>query len=346
MPEPTVTILMPAYNAEKYLRESIDSILGQTYKDFKLLIIDDGSTDQTASIISSYTDPRVAYVKNDQNIGLVKTLNKGIELIQSTYIVRMDADDLAVSQRLEWQVAFMEQHPEIGVSGGLYRIFGNESGIPTIPLQHEDIKAALLFASLICHPAVIMRRSLFNDPAVRYGVPFEFNDEYGHKILELEDFALWQKLKSKTRFANMDKVLIDYRREGQNLTAQKTDIIFERKRKYYTYLLNELGVIPGDLNLALHISLKYVANAKQPKDIISFRKYLDELLVQNRKKNIYLQEALEKVIENLWLELFYYLPPKGVSYVRAYKQAGKIIQKNQMLYFLKYSVNRIIGRNV
>ena len=277
-------------------------------------------------------------------MGLVKTLNKGIDLIRSPYIARMDADDLAVPQRLEWQIAFMEQHPEVGVCGGLYRIFGNESGVPSIPSEHDDIKAALLFASLICHPAVIMRRSLFDDPDSRYGVPFDFNDEFGHKILELEDFALWQKLKSKTRFANLDKIVIDYRREGQNLTAQKTEIIFERKQKFYTYLLRELDVVPGNLNLALHISLKYISHAQKPEDIFLFRNYLDELLMQNKKKSIYPPQALHLFIEKMWLELFYYLPSKGWSFVRAYKQAGKTIHKDQLMYFFKYSVNKMIGR--
>jgi glycosyltransferase involved in cell wall biosynthesis len=344
MNQPSVTILMPAYNAEKYIRESINSLLIQTYSNFKLLIIDDGSTDQTAKIISSYNDPRIACIKNHENIGLVKTLNRGIELASTTYILRMDADDIAMPQRLEWQVDFMEKHPEVGVSGGWYRIFGNESGIPFLPEKDEDIKAALLFASLICHPTVIMRRSLFDDPGIRYGASFDFNDEFGHKILELEDFALWQKLKSKTKFANLNKVLINYRREGQNLTAKKTELIFERKKKFYTYLLNELDVVPSHMNLLLHIGLKYISSSESPGDVIAFRNYLDELRNQNIKTKVYPQQALERVIANQWQQLFYHLPSKGREYILAYKQAGKTIHRNQWMYYLKYLVNRFIGR--
>lgn len=342
---PVVTVLMPVYNAEKYIGVSIDSMLKQTLRNFVLLIIDDGSTDDTAGIIASYTDSRIRNIRNEQNRGVLKSLNLGIELSNTPFIARMDADDIAVPERLEWQVDFMKKNPQIGVSGGLFRMFGNETGIPDLPYEHEHIHASLLFASKICHPTVIMRRELFKDPAMRYGFPFEFDDEFGHKISEMEDFGLWQKLKSKTRFANLDKVLVHYRMEGQNISSKKTELIIERKKKHYLHLLSELNVMPSPQNLALHISLKHILQSQSPEDILSFRKYLEELVVQNNKLDIYPKEALKQVIEKLWQELFYYLPSKGLSYVQAYKQAGKTIHKNQLMYFLKYSVNRIIGRN-
>lgn len=343
---PEVTVLMPVYNAEKYIAESIQSILAQTFNNFLFLIIDDGSSDSTAKIIASFDDPRIRYIRNEQNIGVLRTLSRGVQLCDTPFIVRMDSDDIAVPQRIEWQVEFMKQHPEIGVSGGLFRMFGNETGIPDLPLNHDDIHAWLLFGSKICHPTVIMRSDLFKDPAVSYGFPFSFDDGFGHTISEMEDFGLWQKLKLKIRFANLDKVLIHYRMEGQNISSRKTELIMERKKKHYLHLLSELNIVPSLQNLALHTSLKNILTSQSPEDVKSFRSHLEQLLAQNYNLSLYPQQALESVIEKLWRELFFYLPSKGIAYIRAYKRAGKIIYPDQLMYFFKYSVNRIVGRNV
>ena len=99
---PTVTVLMPAYNAEKFIRDSIDSVLSQTYSDFELLIINDGSTDKTEEIILSYKDHRIVYVKNEVNLKLIKTLNKGIDLAKGKFIARIDSDDVINPDRIEY----------------------------------------------------------------------------------------------------------------------------------------------------------------------------------------------------------------------------------------------------
>lgn len=114
---------MPAYNAEKYLREAIDSILAQTFTDFELIIINDGSTDFTKDIILSYTDQRIRYIENEQNSGICVTLNKGLDAARGRYIARMDSDDISLPRRLEVQVQYMDSHPEIGVAGTDIEIF-------------------------------------------------------------------------------------------------------------------------------------------------------------------------------------------------------------------------------
>ena len=112
---PEITVLMPVYNGEKYLRPAIESILNQTFSDFEFLIINDGSTDNSESIILSYKDERIRYVKNENNLKLIKTLNKGIDLARGKYIARMDADDISLPTRLEREIEYMESHPECGL---------------------------------------------------------------------------------------------------------------------------------------------------------------------------------------------------------------------------------------
>ena len=124
------TVLMPVYNAEKYVAEAIDSILNQTFNDFEFLIINDGSTDNSLDIIKSYDDPRITIINNETNLGLSHTLNKGIELARGEYIIRMDADDISLSIRLEKQIEFMDSNQHIGICGSWIQTFdksGNQS---------------------------------------------------------------------------------------------------------------------------------------------------------------------------------------------------------------------------
>lgn len=112
---PKISVIMPAYNAEQYISEAIESILNQTYSNFEFIIIDDGSTDRTVEMVQSYSDPRIRFVQNEHNLGVAATLNRGLKLATGEYIARMDADDIALRERFGKQVSFLDMHPEIAV---------------------------------------------------------------------------------------------------------------------------------------------------------------------------------------------------------------------------------------
>ena len=122
MKNPKVAVLMSVYNGEKYLREAINSILSQTFNDFEFLIINDGSTDGTADILKSYTDSRIKIINNEKNIGLTKSLNKGLKIAKGEYIARQDADDISMPERLKEEVAFLEIHKDYAVVGTFVKI--------------------------------------------------------------------------------------------------------------------------------------------------------------------------------------------------------------------------------
>ena len=166
---PFVSVVMPVYNAEQYLNEAIDSILLQSYSNFELIIINDGSTDKSRDIISGYQDKRIKLLNNDQNQGIVYTLNRGIENSRGKYIVRMDSDDISYPERIEKQVCFMEVHPDIGICAGLTETFGAYIERSSLPLRNpEEVKCSLLFDTAIAHPTVIMRAELLNKHHLRY----------------------------------------------------------------------------------------------------------------------------------------------------------------------------------
>ena len=122
---PKVSVVMPAYNAEAYIGAAMESILSQSFGDFEFLILNDCSTDGTEAIIQSYDDPRIVYIKNEKNMGVAATLNKGLAAAQGEYIARMDADDFSLPQRFEKQVAYLDAHPEVVVLGTQVQFFSD-----------------------------------------------------------------------------------------------------------------------------------------------------------------------------------------------------------------------------
>jgi glycosyltransferase involved in cell wall biosynthesis len=198
--DPKVTILMPVYNGEKYIREAIESILSQTFTDFEFLIIDDGSTDQSAVVISSYNDPRIRLVNNERNLGLVHTLNRGLELARGELIARMDSDDISLPDRIRKQVELMNGQPEVGVCGCWIEWLDREV-IMDYPVNDPEIKRNLTFTCPLAHPTVMMRADLVKRYNVRY------DPEYQHA----EDYELWSRLSLITNFANIPEVLLRYR---------------------------------------------------------------------------------------------------------------------------------------
>ena len=249
MGNPKVTVLMPVYNAEKYVGEAIESILNQTFRDFEFLIINDGSTDNSLGIIESYKDLRIKLVNNEKNLGLSHTLNKGIELSEGEYIARMDADDVSLPGRLEKQVEFMDSHPHIGICGSWMQSFdqsGNK-GIWQYPQTHDELLFLLFFNSCFAHPTVCLRKLILLESGLRYKQEFT----------PAEDYYLWSELVEVTRFFNLQEVLLRYRLSE----TQMSNNIFLREKTANTIrlkVLSNTGINLNDLNneqLEFHLAL-------------------------------------------------------------------------------------------
>lgn len=209
---PIISVLLPVYNAEKFVGAAIDSILTQSYNDFELIIINDGSTDGSEDLIKSYADPRIVYLENETNKGLVKSLNSGLAAVRGIYIARMDADDISCSDRFEKQVNFLERRPEIGVLGGAYREItstGQERSIHRFPLTHHLLSWSLCYRNPIAHPSVMLRKDLLTKIG---GYPTD--------VIIPEDYYLWCTLNSRTMFANLPDILIKYRLHGGSISVR------------------------------------------------------------------------------------------------------------------------------
>jgi len=223
---PIISVLMPVYNGEKYLKDSIDSILNQTYKNFEFIIIDDGSTDKTEEIIKSYSDKRIRFIKNEKNLGIVKSLNLGIDLARGKYIARMDADDISLPERFEKQVEFMENHPEVNVCGSWIEYFGARSGVWKTLKSDAKIKVGLLFGSQLAHPTILAKKEVF--------VSYPYREEYK----DAEDYHLWVLMSKDYTFSNLQEVLLRYRihedQISQKYLANQSKLSIQIQQLYLT----------------------------------------------------------------------------------------------------------------
>ena len=210
--QPQITVLMPVYNVSLYVKEAIESILNQTFADFELLIINDGSKDHTRDKVLKITDERIRFVENETNIGLANTLNRGIELAKGKYIARMDGDDISVLNRLQKQFDFLESHPDIDICGAGYEFFGSKNYKVMYPETNENIKIGLLFGCCMIIP--LYRRASIQRVGLRY------DQEY----FPAEDYRFWTECMIKgLKMHNIQEILFRYRMHPTQVSEVMTN---------------------------------------------------------------------------------------------------------------------------
>lgn len=209
---PKITVLLPVYNCELYIRTAVESILNQTYTDFEFLIIDDASTDATVSIIKKLEDSRIQLIEKPVNSGYTNSLNYGLQIATGKYIARMDADDISHPERFAKQIAYLEAHPEVVVCGTAYKIIGNDKSI-AIPENHEAIKIGLLWGNCISHPSVMIRKKILDEYSIQYDASRE----------PAEDYTMWVRLLSLGELHNLQEVLLEYRLYGNQVSRKRAE---------------------------------------------------------------------------------------------------------------------------
>ena len=215
MSSPKVSVLMPNYNWKAYISESIESILNQSFTDFEFIIIDDGSTDKSWEIIQNYAkqDKRIVAVKNEENIKICKTLNKGIELAKWEYIARMDSDDISMLDRFERQVKFLDENLDVWIVGWTMDMIDeswNTYSKREYNLTDSEIRSKLFRYSPFCHPVVMIRKSTLDK-----------SGWYDNQLVYSEDYDLYFRLWMHAKFWNLKDTLIRYRMYDGNSTTKK-----------------------------------------------------------------------------------------------------------------------------
>lgn len=206
--EPLVTVLLPVYNAEQYIAEALKSVLNQSFKDFEILVLDDCSTDESPNIIKSFNDDRIIYIRNEENLRLIRNLNKGISLAQGRYIARMDADDICDSRRFEQQVRFLETHVDVSMVGCLGYIIDSDGKIlhktrHFMTTNGAACKFACFYESQFIHPATMFRASALKQFKYSESLKAEHVEDRdlwirmflaGHKMVNLPDYLFYYRV--------------------------------------------------------------------------------------------------------------------------------------------------------
>jgi glycosyltransferase involved in cell wall biosynthesis len=336
MVQPSVTVLMPVYNAERFLSEAIDSILHQTFTNFEFLIIDDGSTDSSLKIINSYRDQRIILVRNETNLGITASLNKGIDLARAHLIARMDADDISYPERLQKQYDYLKQHPDSALVSALARVITEDKQTVYIDKTNSNYYYYnLTFCSPIYHSSVMYRKAAVQDVGM-YTVPYS------------EDFELFWLLSRKYKIYNLPEVLLDYRDNSQSLhqvTKKKeyAEAAFKQTTRNIHFYAGENYTVLKDYVKCFQYDVEPLSKQKKISSIVKCLRELEFIteriiITENVNRDIrsIREAALYKRRFTLSLILRQFPRSKSVLLLLRLGEFGMLL--NRLKYFLKRKI--------
>ncbi|WP_052184183.1 glycosyltransferase family 2 protein [Psychroserpens sp. Hel_I_66] len=282
-----LTVIMPVYNGEEFLKSAIDSILNQTFKDFNLVIVNDNSNDSTQHIIDEYMqqDRRIIALKNSENLGPAASRNLGIDYAKTKLIALMDADDIALPKRFEKQIKFLNEHPNIGVCGTWFTFFGDKKNIVKHSIEHENIKVSFLNTCPIGNPTVMFRKSVLK------GLKFE------QIYVPAEDYGLWSQVIATTKFHNIPESLLQYRWHPNNISQTKKNNLKKSEIAIRAKQLQHLHIEPTNPDLDYYLNSISLKRKQSSEEITKTIKAGKELIKNNKKTNYYNQFVFENHIK-------------------------------------------------
>lgn len=294
--KPILSIVMPVYNRADYLRESLESILNQSFSDFEFIIIDDGSSDGSVEIIQSYKDERINLFVNSENKGIVYSRNRGLKEAEGKYTAMFDSDDIALPDKFEKQTDFLEKHPDYAMCGTWVKWI-DENGQLTgekwkLPAPPEKIPAIMLFRNYFVQPTVVIRREAI--PEGGYSEGFDI----------VEDSKMWFDVSLKHKVANLPEYLLHYRVHSGNV-SNRSEKHIRNSKKFIAYQLGKLNIRASDEELDLHLKLKGSEKITSLNELDNYEKWMLKILRANDSVNLYDKKILRKVVFNRWLKVCY-----------------------------------------
>ncbi len=331
---------MPVYNREKFVAESMRSVLAQTFSDFELLIIDDGSTDKSMEITQSFNDPRIRIIKNEGNTGLVAVRNKGIKESRGEFIALLDSDDLMVPSRLEKQYNFLSENPEFGMIGTGVKLIdekGKETGViwkEKIP--PEKIPIRLLFNNCFTQSSVMMRKNALPEERYREG------------FAPAEDYELWARIAETSKVWNLPEVLTLYRIHGENISSGGISKKYERgsgSEKVTRRELLRLGITPTPEDLQIHRT-NYHYPESDIKDFLEKKeKWLLKLIKANEETRAFSDKLFKEVSAEIFLSFLSANSRLGLFAWKRFRQSPLspyLNKKESLPKLLKFAIKSLL----
>ena len=291
---PLATVLLPVYNAEKYLAEAIESILNQTFSNFELLIINDGSTDESLKVIQSYNDERIRLLNLEQNVGLVNALNIGLNEVHSEFIIRADADDICLPNRFKEQVSYMLENQQIGACGSWFDNMDNtgekKGGARYEPLE-ETIRLKHLYQIHISHGTAIIRASVLRKNDISY------SSDFNHA----EDYDIFDRISEVSQLANIQQVLYVVRLHDSNVSKTFNDVQKDNSLGVKRRIFQRLGITDiDDAEILMYQELQhqnYNQLRSKSNEVLGL---LNKMFTANGKSKKFKEEFLRLHLSTLW----------------------------------------------
>lgn len=307
-----VSVIMPVYNRENFLKESIGSILNQTFSEFEFIIVDDASTDSSFEIIEEYAkeDKRIKLLRNLNKKGIVGALTTAINAAQGEYIVRMDSDDISLPERIEKQILYMDRNLEVGACGTWVRLFDGSDGTWELPTDPDVIKCTMFFCGAIANPSAIIRRKIFSD------LGFSYDDSF----VVAEDYDFWTRLADSFKLSNLPEVLFLYRIHSSNTGSVYSNEHNESPFRIYERLIRNIGIKPSLSSVDFHKRISEAKYSFKKSFIRQMEDWFCTVKKANEKSGIYNKHVLDDILEKKKREVYeaYELYKKNRNFLQAF----------------------------
>ncbi len=335
---PRVSVVMPVYNGEKYIQDAINSILNQTFADFELLIIDDGSTDGSVSVVKSYQDPRIKLIKNKRNLGLSETRNRGIKESQSEYIAWLDCDDISTPTRLEKQVNFLENNLEIGLCGTWIRKFGDKNIEVRYPLEHDLLRSLLFFKNPIATSSVLVRRNIIQNNNLFFNSAFD----------PAEDYHFWERLSRNTKIANIPEFLTLHRIHHEQVSRANGGKLSSENaiRRINIMQLEYLGLQHcKEEEYVIFENFRSRMQASKVTDLYNIIQLLNKIRFANKKTCAYPEPYFSKLLAKDFFLICYKSSHLGVTTWKTFHRSDlNYFMNNDIRKKIVFAINCIMSR--
>lgn len=329
---------MPTYNVAPYVREAIESVLRQTYRDFELLVIDDCSTDNTVEVVRSIEDARIRIVQNGKNVGLAENLNLGLSFITTEYVARMDGDDIAEPFWLEKEVAVLDANSEIGICSGGFERFGTVKSLVRFPEHHEDCMANMLFECSVIVPT--FRMSLYRDHGLRYSTD----------AFPAEDYRFWAECLRFTKIYNIQETLFHYRMHPTQICTARKEEQQLKVARVRRYMLEWLSPDFTEAEKQYYVGPFMASMIASKQDLRERKAFVQKIVKENRCVGHFEEKALRRRLDKHLILTIYgtvvdcYFK-QGYSVLCYWRYlAGGLAFKTNCHYEIRFLLKSLLGK--
>ena len=272
---------MPTFNVAPWVEEAIQSVLNQTYRDFELLVVDDGSTDDTLDHVRSIQDERIRIAAFPDNVGLAENLNRGLDLIGTELVARMDGDDIAEPDWLETGVHVLDTMPKVGICSFGFQFFGTKTSLVRFPEHNEDSKAQMLFGCTVIVP--VFRRAVMADNHLRYST----------EAFPAEDYMMWSNVYPLTQIYNVQRTLFHYRTHPTQISTSRREAQIVKSNEVRLKMLHWLNPDFTDEEKRYFLDIFIPCKINSKEDITKLKDFAQLLINRNTHGN-YSNDALRR----------------------------------------------------